>query len=84
MKTVTAKFKIDEIKSSLTHRSTGTGSEVVEVKSVVLSPVYGNSEENKQFFAATPSGRIELGILNPEAGQAFELGKEYYVTFTQA
>jgi hypothetical protein len=50
--------------------------------SVTLSAVYGVSEENKRFFSLTPAGEIGLGILNPEAVKAFELGKEYYVDFT--
>jgi hypothetical protein len=53
-------------------------------ETVVLYPVSGNSEENKQFFRWTPTGKIELGILNPEAAKQFEVGKEYYVDFTPA
>lgn len=51
---------------------------------IVLSPVNGNSEENKQFFKYTPSGRIELSILNQAAAAQFEVGKEYYIDFTPA
>lgn len=42
-------------------------------------PVSGGTEENKSFWASTPSGRIELGSFLPDA---FEPGKEYYVDFT--
>jgi len=43
-----------------------------------------DSEENKQFFASTPSGQITLSILRPEAVTWFEKGKKYYVDFTSA
>lgn len=52
-------------------------------KSVYLSPVYSGSDENKQFFSATPGGRIALNILNDSALAAFEQGAEYYVDFTK-
>jgi len=37
-----------------------------------------------EFFQATPSGLIKLGILNEEASKQFEVGKEYFVTFEEA
>lgn len=52
--------------------------------SVVLNPVMGNSEENKKFWKASPSGKVELSILNSEASKQFIIGKEYYVDFTLA
>ncbi len=51
---------------------------------VELMPVYGNSVENKAFFASTPTGSIKLGIVNQAASDALVLGKEYYVDFTPA
>lgn len=51
---------------------------------VTLSPVYSGSEENKQFFAATPGGSIQLNVINPSAFAVFEHGKEFYVDFTEA
>lgn len=51
---------------------------------VSLHPVYSGSEENKQFFAATPGGQVYLNILNDAAFEQFEQGKEYYVDFTLA
>lgn len=44
-----------------------------------LNPVTGNSDENKKFWEATPSGQIELTSILTDA---FEPGKEYYVDFT--
>jgi hypothetical protein len=48
---------------------------------VKLTAVYGDSPENKAFFAATPSGVVEMSVVKPEVAAAFELGKEYYVDF---
>lgn len=43
--------------------------------------VSNGSEENKKFFAATPSGSVELTALNAEL---FEVGKDYYLDFSPA
>jgi hypothetical protein len=57
-----------------------------QLASISLSAVMsnGDNEENKKFFAATPSGQITLGTVNPAAFEQFEEGKEYYVTFEKA
>lgn len=55
-----------------------------EIQSISLSPVLGDSKENKKFYAATPSGDIKLNTINIESAKYFELGKEYYVDFTKA
>lgn len=73
---VRAKFVVTEIARNK------YGQEETQV--IRMSPVMSGSEENKEFFKWTPSGRIELSTVNPEAGKAFELGKEYYVDFTAA
>lgn len=48
-----------------------------------FSAVTGNSsnEENKTFFAATPSGSIQVSTVKEDH---FEVGKTYYVDFTIA
>ena len=51
---------------------------------LVFSPVYTGSEENKQFFAATPGGTCQFYTVNPTATAQFEIGKEYYIDFTPA
>lgn len=64
-----------------------TKPEPIELRSVKLSPVYGNGDpnhENTKFWNASPSGSIELGTVNPGAWEQFEIGKEYYVDFTPA
>ena len=57
--------------------------EYVIGKKVTLVPVTGECEENKTFFKWTPSGKIEMSILNPEAAEQFEIGKNYYVEFVK-
>ena len=50
--------------------------------------VVSRGEHNKQWSAATPTGSVDLGILNPEAAEqfvdAFDRGAEFLVTFTEA
>jgi hypothetical protein len=56
----------------------------MEVQTIKMSPVSSGSEENKQFFALTPTGILELGTVNADAAKQFELGKSYYIDFTPA
>ena len=44
-----------------------------------LSPVTGNSLENREFWQYTPSGTFEFNSINEDAFRYFELGEEYYV-----
>ncbi|WP_142783368.1 hypothetical protein [Changchengzhania lutea] len=56
-----------------------------ESKHVSFSPVIDGSDENKSFSKYTPAGLINLQISNEtEGSNAFEIGKEYYVDFTEA
>jgi hypothetical protein len=50
--------------------------------SVKFQVVTGGSDENKSFFASTPSGSIDLSQMKKEVADQFELNKEYYVDFT--
>lgn len=85
---VRAKFKLDRTESVLSRRQNRDTREweSVELKTLVLSPVYDSrpDSENGKFFSATPCGEIKMGVVNPEAWGQFELGKEYYVDFTLA
>jgi hypothetical protein len=54
------------------------------VYDVSLRPVSGTTEENKAFYAASPSGSIEISTLNEAAANQFQPGVEYYVTFEPA
>jgi hypothetical protein len=76
---VRAKFKVDEIRQH--SWSLGLGK---DVRTVVLVPVTSGSEENKAFYAATPSGKIELATINAEAAAQFKIGSEVYIDFTSA
>lgn len=52
-----------------------------------LSAVTGGaqeSDENKRFWKATPSGAIELNCLNVAAAEQFVPGDEFYVDFVKA
>jgi hypothetical protein len=75
---VRAKFTCNSI--TRTKRWNGPG----EVQTIKLSPVTSGSDENKEFFDATPTGSIELGTVNEAAAKQFELGKSYYIDFTLA
>lgn len=46
-----------------------------------FSVVHGDSEENKLFFASTPSGMIKVSSVRNDQ---YKTGKEYYVTFEEA
>jgi hypothetical protein len=46
--------------------------------------VAGDSEENKKFWEATPSGVFNFQTVNAEAAMMFQFGHEYYVSFREA
>lgn len=52
--------------------------------SLEFTAVVGNSPENQLFWNATPSGKLELNIINPEAVKELNLGKEYYIDIIEA
>jgi hypothetical protein len=74
--TVRAKFYVTSIQH---HHTQSPGYVCAEIK---LAPVYG--DENKPWSQATPQGQIAMTITNPDAIDAFELGKFYFVDFTPA
>jgi len=91
--TVRAKFKVNKIERTEHMRQDGTNEKGLpryvsgEMQTIVMAPVYGGGDpdhENTKFWNATPSGEIRLGTVNADAGNQFELGKEYYVTFEAA
>lgn len=69
---IRCKFKV----TALTHFENGN-----EIK---LSVVYGDSPENKAFYASTPGGTITVSVVKPEVAAQLPLGKEFYVDFTPA
>jgi hypothetical protein len=78
---VRAKFVVESYE---TRKSNTRDPESEELRTVTLIPVSDGSEENKRFFRWTPNGKITMGILNPEAWKQLELGKAYYVDFSEA
>jgi len=46
-----------------------------------FTAVSDGSEENKKFFAATPSAEVRITALRDDL---FEVGEEYYADFTSA
>ncbi len=72
---VRAKFKVTAIEPN-----TGGG----DGKSITLFPVTGGSVENESFYKYTPGGSILLSTINEEAAKQFEVGKEFYVDFSEA
>ncbi len=67
---VRAKFKVDQI-------SAMEGGSRID-----LSAVMNGSPENEEFFKYTPSGKIQLSTVNPNAVAQFREGQEFYVDFT--
>lgn len=62
-------------------------SETWQQPTVVLTPVYPGqdaSAEDKAFWEATPNGKLEMSVTNPDAAEFFELGEAYYLTFERA
>ena len=83
MMTIRCKFLCQSITRSMSYKQNEETKvyENVPLDTANLSVVTGTSEENKKFFASTPSGRLEVGLHNPNA---FEVGKEYYVDISPA
>lgn len=89
---VRCKFKVDSIKringSTSVKDDAGNWKSVpCEMWSVEMSPVYAGNDathENKAFWDATPSGRLEFGTVNKAAVETLELGAEYYIDITPA
>lgn len=55
-----------------------------DIMDLDFNPVMDGSEENKAFFAATPSGGLKVGTVNHDAVAALELGKSYYIDISEA
>lgn len=75
-----AKFKVDSVLHSKQYDGT-------LIRTVIATPVRGNndpSHENSKFWAATPSGRLELGVVNAAAVVGLEPGVEFYLDITIA
>ena len=86
---VRAKFKLTKVESTF-HFMPVPGQDKqyhnVEMRTLILNPVYSPdvNSENRKFWDASPAGELRLGTVNPEAWSQFELGKGYYLDFTEA
>lgn len=69
---VRAKFRVDSV------------TETADSATVEMTPVVSGSDENKEFYRWTPSGKIVLSTINKKAAIQFERGGECYVDFTPA
>ncbi len=55
--------------------------------SITMRPVfgtYGDGKVNETWSKYTPSGQLTICITNPDAIDAFEKGRAYYLDFTPA
>jgi hypothetical protein len=53
-------------------------------KTYTFNPVHDEStEENKRFTKYTPSGELKMLVDNPAVEPQFQLGKYFYVDFTE-
>lgn len=59
----------------------GTEQETAQIK---MSPAYGESKENKEFFKYTPGGELNFYTVNKAAADQIEQGKEYYIDIIPA
>ena len=90
---VRAKFRLNsyttELHSSYPHKDANgqpdyTRPVQVEKRTLNFTPVMGSgSDENKAFWDATPSGSLQLGVVNQAAWKMFQLGKSYYLDFSE-
>lgn len=89
---VRAKFRLNSIERSVYQYSEQDENgkwipKPKEMNTLKFTPVCGNGDpghENTKFWQASPSGSLELGCVNAEAVQQFELNQEYYLDFTPA
>lgn len=59
----------------------GNQSRQTMLHQATFTAVSSGSDENKEFFAATPSGTLTVGT---HEGPRFQAGKEYYLDITEA
>lgn len=74
---VRAKFRVESKVVNEGGDEAGTGA-------VTLVAVTSGSKENDDFFRYTPSGRLQMGLVNVAALAQFEIGDEFYIDFTKA
>lgn len=75
---VQARFKCTNIR----HIPSSTVGETLAEVSFMAA--YNQGKGNESWSKWTPSGDIKMMITNPSAIEAFEMGKEYLLTFAPA
>lgn len=88
---VRAKFRCLEVTTRYAH-TTDAGLPTEQIHAhfrVKLAPVYANSRgdvcaENRDFYAATPSGELVMECVHATAAAYFRPGRCYYIDFTEA
>ncbi len=91
-KRIRAKFQCNTITQTMggRHREIqGEQKYVPEpVYTIEMAPVYesdaGKNAENKKFWDASPSGKLELQCVLKEVIEHFEVGKYYYLDIVEA
>lgn len=78
--TTRAKFRVSGVEFNQYQGPTAPKITLMAVSPAIGAP---DSPENKSFWNATPQGQITITISNPAAAEVFELGKDYYVDFSQ-
>ncbi|AIE62236.1 hypothetical protein N8Y56_20375 [Enterobacter hormaechei subsp. xiangfangensis] len=53
-------------------------------RTIHMSPVTADTEENKSWSKYTPGGQLQMVISNPAAFELFEQGKEYFIDIQPA
>ena len=53
-------------------------------RTINMSPVTADTEENKSWSKYTPGGQLQLVVSNPAAFGQFEQGKEYFIDIQPA
>ncbi|WP_407732624.1 hypothetical protein ACJJVG_09960 [Pseudocitrobacter faecalis] len=53
-------------------------------RTIQMSPVIADTEENKSWSNYTPGGLLQMHISNPAAFEQFEQGKEYFIDIQPA
>ncbi|MEI9856384.1 hypothetical protein [Enterobacter mori] len=54
------------------------------LRTIHMSPVTADTEENKSWSKYTPGGQLQMVISNPAAFELFEQGKEYFIDIQPA
>ncbi|MCR2796178.1 hypothetical protein NQ094_09110 [Enterobacter kobei] len=53
-------------------------------RTIHMSPVTADTEENKAWSKFTPGGQLTMHVSNPAAFEQFEQGKEYFIDIQPA